>query len=89
MKLKTYNKARNECPKCGAPARDFMLYGDGGSLCEVECPKCDHRWREPDLEDTVTCKFCHEQVPARTAHRHDGGYVGDECCWDERLRATE
>jgi hypothetical protein len=36
---------------------------------------------------TVTCKFCREQVPARTAYRHDGGYVG-ECCWDDRLNAT-
>jgi hypothetical protein len=36
---------------------------------------------------TVACKFCGEQVPANTAYRHDGGYVGD-CCWDERLRAT-
>jgi hypothetical protein len=36
---------------------------------------------------TVTCKFCEEQVPASTAYRHDGGYVG-ECCWDDRLNAT-
>jgi peroxiredoxin family protein len=39
-------------------------------------------------EPTVMCKLCQKQVPARTAHRHDGGYVGDEC-WDERLRSTE
>lgn len=35
------------------------------------------------------CKFCFQPVLADTAHRHDGGWVGDCCCWDERLRATE
>lgn len=39
--------------------------------------------------ETVVCKFCHEQVPADTAHPHQGAWVGDECCWDERLKATE
>lgn len=38
---------------------------------------------------TVICKFCHGQVLVTTAHFHDGGYVGDECCWDERLRSSE
>jgi hypothetical protein len=39
--------------------------------------------------ETVTCKLCKEQVDADTAHRHQGEYVGDECCWDDRLRGTE
>jgi len=39
--------------------------------------------------DTVVCKFCHKNVPGATAHLHEGEYVGDDCCWDERLRATE
>lgn len=37
----------------------------------------------------VRCKFCGRLVPGRTAHLHQGGWVGDECCWDERLRSTE
>ncbi|MCP9209557.1 hypothetical protein [Streptomyces cucumeris] len=37
----------------------------------------------------VECKFCRNSVPAQTAHRHDGNWVGDECCWDDRLRMTE
>lgn len=44
---------------------------------------------EDDDEQTVMCKFCHQQVPMYSAHLHDGGYVGDECCWDERLRSSE
>ncbi len=42
----------------------------------------------------VRCHYCHKLVPQRTAHLihppefEDGGeaWVGDECCWDERLR---
>lgn len=37
----------------------------------------------------VRCKFCGKLCVVRTAHLHDGKWVGDECCWDERLRATE
>lgn len=37
----------------------------------------------------VRCKFCGKPSPKATAHRHDGEWVGDECCWDERLRSTE
>lgn len=35
------------------------------------------------------CKLCRKPCAAETAHRHDGGWVGDECCWDERLKSTE
>ncbi|WP_030570048.1 hypothetical protein [Streptomyces aureocirculatus] len=40
---------------------------------------------EVELE---TCKFCRGKILLATAHLHDNGYVGDTCCWDERLRAT-
>jgi len=40
-------------------------------------------------EPTVTCKLCGKEVPEKTAHRHGGGWVGDDCCWDERLRAGD
>lgn len=46
----------------------------------------DRRW---DMTNTVPCKFCGLQVPVMTAHRHDGAWVGDECCWTEQLRGTE
>ena len=47
--------------------------------------------RMPDDHEefnTVDCKFCGLPVPAKTAHISDGEYVGDDCCWDERLRTT-
>ena len=39
--------------------------------------------------DSVTCAICHRACCAKTAHLHSGQWIGDECCWDERLRASE
>lgn len=39
--------------------------------------------------DRVICKICHQPCNAQAAHLHQGEYIGDECCWDERLRASE
>jgi hypothetical protein len=41
------------------------------------------------LSEAVTCKFCHRLTRADTAHLHQGEWVGNDCCWDERLRSTE
>jgi hypothetical protein len=38
---------------------------------------------------TVTCLICQKLVPAITAHRYQEAYVGDACCWDDRLKASE
>lgn len=38
--------------------------------------------------NNVDCKFCHRSISDDTAHRHDDGWVCEEC-WDERLRSTE
>lgn len=38
---------------------------------------------------TVECKVCHSTVSSSTAHAYEDGFIGDECCWDERLRTTE
>lgn len=46
----------------------------------VEAPKPPRR---------VRCALCGELVNKLTAHRHQGKWIGDECCWDERLRSTE
>ena len=37
----------------------------------------------------VFCKICQKLCLRRTAHRHHNGWIGDECCWDPRLRASE
>ena len=46
------------------------------------------RYKESKIKK-IRCKFCHEFCDAKTAHAHVNGWVGDECCWDERLRITE
>jgi hypothetical protein len=48
-------------------------------------------WEETDVfdhenEPTVTCVMCGQQADARTAHLHQGQWIGDACCWDERPR---
>lgn len=37
----------------------------------------------------IRCLLCGKLASRKTAHRFQGNYVGDECCWEERLRATE
>jgi hypothetical protein len=48
----------------------------------------DEQETEIEEADQVECKFCGQMVPASTANWHAGSWVGDECCWDERLRST-
>jgi len=38
---------------------------------------------------TVSCSICHSLVLASTAHLHQNEWIGDDCCWDERLRSSE
>ena len=38
---------------------------------------------------TVACSLCGKPCDAGKAHLHQGKWVGDECCWDERLKASE
>jgi len=60
---------------------DFLPYADGGKYCSEYCA-------EKASIFNVECKICGELCDAKTAHLHQDEYVG-ECCWDERLRATE
>jgi hypothetical protein len=38
---------------------------------------------------SVRCALCGRPCLARRVHQHQGTWIGDECCWDERLRVTE
>lgn len=58
-------------------------------LTPADEPVCDVCGDEAStVVNPVRCKLCGEQVDGDTAHLHGEGYVGDECCWDERLRMT-
>lgn len=37
----------------------------------------------------ATCSLCGKPCDAGKAHLHQGKLIGDECCWDERLKASE
>lgn len=39
--------------------------------------------------ETVVCSICHKDCNSQNSHLHQGERIGDECCWDERLRASE
>jgi len=59
--------------------------GDEGDETDLKAAIIEHMTGEPQ----TICKFCNGVVPLNTAHKYDGRYVGDDCCWDERLRATD
>jgi hypothetical protein len=37
----------------------------------------------------VTCSICGKPCAQPTAHLHQDGWIGDECCWDDRLYSSE
>ena len=39
--------------------------------------------------ESIRCSMCGEFCDPDKAHMHQGDLIGDECCWDERLRCTE
>jgi hypothetical protein len=38
---------------------------------------------------TVACSLCGRPCAAMRAHHYRGKWVGDECCWDDGMRASE
>lgn len=60
-----------------------------GDQAVLKCLTCEKVLLQCEDEiETVTCKFCHEFERLGVAHRHDNGYVCENC-WDDRLRTTE
>lgn len=42
-----------------------------------------------DPEDWPRCSECGDGCNPQTAHNWQGKVIGDECCWDDRLKASE
>jgi len=38
---------------------------------------------------TIICSTCHRPTAANAAHLHQGEWIGDNCCWDDRLKSSE
>jgi hypothetical protein len=79
------------CVKCDAtiPPEDVQLAPDEDERCHDCADYCD----DPDCakcaDNAVRCSVCGAACAAQTAHLHQGKWIGDECCWDERLRSSE
>ena len=69
-------------------------HGDGWQAFQplLDCPVL---WRDPatgkwaPTKVTVVCSICHKEIDAMTAHSHQNEWIGNDCCWDERLKASE
>jgi len=81
--------------------RTIVLEHDDADDCEFD-PKNDICFHNADFDPKlkslkafkrlygkVICSICHEKCRVRIAHRHQGQWIGDECCWTEQLRASE
>lgn len=42
-----------------------------------------------ELASKVNCSICKKPCDPKTVHLHQDDFIGDECCWDERLRSSE
>ena len=49
----------------------------------------DYELYDDEDDETVECSLCGKQTPADTAHLHQGKWIGDDCCWDDRLKSSE
>jgi hypothetical protein len=79
--------ASGACPACSTGT---MAGPIPGMLANGErCDTCEKFASDDDVPPLVTCQLCGKPTNALTAHPHGDGYIGDECCWDERLRGSE
>lgn len=42
-----------------------------------------------EILNLTECSICHSAIRIKDAHLHQGKLIGDECCWDDRLKASE
>jgi hypothetical protein len=98
---RAFVKSGGNCPFCG----ESNVEGKGvevsetGATQEVSCTECGAVWIDEHKrtgftvvtapEPQVTCSLCGKNCNADGAHLHGGEWIGDECCWDERLRSSE
>lgn len=84
--LAAAREARGAMQSVGSIALGFLVETADGRKWHVDL------WGDPvvkEVEICVPCCHCGLEVSAETAHLHQGQWIGDECCWDERLRSSE
>jgi len=64
-----------------------------GCVCKKRMAECRRKlnasYRRRHGQEHITCKLCGDDCDPDTAHLHEGRWIGDDCCWDERLKSTE
>jgi len=62
---------------------EFYAYDNGDKYCSEYCAEKASVW-------LVECSVCGVLCNVKTAHlNQEDEYIGDECCWDERLKSSE
>jgi len=86
-----------KCPTCGAVVEDLKEWWNAGEWMgddftpfdHIDEKYCSEYCAEKASIFSVECSLCGGLCDAKTAHLHQDGYIGDECCWDERLKSSE
>ncbi|MDA8139788.1 MAG: hypothetical protein M0036_14150 [Desulfobacteraceae bacterium] len=73
--------AKRKCDTCGS------LYDPSKEGTDTHCQDCCDTYDED--ADVMRCSLCNKPINPLTAHLHQGEYIGEECCWDDRLKASE
>lgn len=76
---------------------DYDVQQFGGESIAFHVPNVDTMKIEEALEWlerhapglVVQCYMCKKPALKAKAHRHQEDWIGDHCCWDERLRSSE
>lgn len=72
-----------------------VSYGVKRDNVAIECDTCGETLLDYDKPEKwkkgakFNCALCNKPTPVDTAHFHQGVYIGDGCCWDDRLKASE
>lgn len=75
----------DECFECKKFFPEDKLEPHPEESCRFICGDCLDKWNDT----TVICALCHKPCKSEMAHLHQNDWIGDECCWDDRLHASE
>jgi hypothetical protein len=60
----------------------------GTGHCHIYVVTPGHPSLTTGQQDTVQCSICYNDIPATTAHLHQGEHICPDC-WDDRPKASE
>jgi hypothetical protein len=90
--LKHFNELQDDCKRHAEFSDDpDMEIGDLQDLLHAcwQVMTAEERHAVYEKMRRVECSLCGGLAFASSAHVHQGRYIGDECCWEERLRSSE